>query len=71
MPIAIWAHDALTKAGGAGLVRSAPGDPLTSPGQDLSSKIRVPVPAAPLAGGDTPGRVLGARRWCRYGWSWP
>jgi hypothetical protein len=50
MPIAIWAHDALTKAGGAGLVRSAPGDPLTSPGRDLSSKIRVPGPPPPLPG---------------------
>jgi hypothetical protein len=49
MPIAIWAHDALTKAGRAGLVRPAPGDLLTSPGQDLSSKIRVRVPGRIVA----------------------
>jgi hypothetical protein len=50
MPIAIWAHDALTKAGRTGLVRLAPGNPLTSPGQDLSSKIRGLVPAALFPG---------------------
>jgi hypothetical protein len=61
MPIAILARDALTKAGRAGLVRLVPGDALTSPGRDLSSKIRVPVPAAPLAwlAGDTPGPGAG------------
>jgi hypothetical protein len=48
MPVAFWARGALTRAGRAGLVRPAPGDPLTSPGQDLSSKIRVPVPPVPF-----------------------
>jgi hypothetical protein len=50
MPVAIWARDALTRGGRIGLARPAPGDPLTSPGQDLSSKIRVLVPAAPFPG---------------------
>jgi len=44
MPIAIWVHDALTKAGGSGCCGPAPGDPLPSPGQDLSPKIRILVP---------------------------
>jgi len=44
MPIAILARDALTKAGRTGLARPAPGDPLTSPGLDPLSKIRVPAP---------------------------
>ena len=73
MPIAILARDALTKAGGTWLARLVPGDPLTSRGQDPLSKIRVPVPAGPFGwlAGDTPGQVLGMRRSCRYGWSWP
>jgi hypothetical protein len=57
MPVAIWARDALTKAGRTVLVRPAPGDPLTSPGQDPSSKIRVLVPAVPLAGWRTTRRA--------------
>jgi hypothetical protein len=57
MPVAIRAGDVLTKTGRTWLVRLVPGDPLTSPGQDPSSKNRVPAPAV-LAGlaGDTPGR---------------
>jgi hypothetical protein len=50
MPVAIRAEDASTKIGGTWLTRLAPGDPLTSPGRDLSSKIRAPAPAVPFAG---------------------
>ena len=72
MPVAIRAGDVLTKTGRTWLVRLVPGDPLTSPGQDPSSKTRVPTPAV-LAGlaGDTPGRFRQNFRSYRYGWSWP
>ena len=57
MPAAVLACDALTKADRTGLVRSVPGDPLASPGLDLSSKIRVPVPTVLFRpADDTPGR---------------
>jgi hypothetical protein len=60
MPIAILVRDALTRAGRTGLARSAPGDPLTSPGLDLLSKIRVPAATVfLLPGGRHAGRVLG------------
>src|SRR6202043_276481 len=38
MPVAIRAYDASTKTGRTWLARLAPGDPLTSPGHDLSPK---------------------------------
>jgi hypothetical protein len=68
MPIAILARDALTKAGRTGLARSAPGDPLTSPGLDLSSKIRVPAatvlfPAGGRHAGPGAGNVLVVAVW--------
>jgi hypothetical protein len=73
MPVGIRAYDSPAKTGRTWLAGVAPGDPLTSPGQDLSSKTRVPMPAVlfPARSGDTPGRFRGNCRSCRYGWSWP
>ena len=59
MPITIVARDAPTKAGRTGLARSVPGNPLTSPGQDLSSKIRVPAATVLV-----PGRRATRRAGC-------
>jgi hypothetical protein len=40
MPVAIRAGDVLTKTGRTWLVRLVPGDPLTSPGQDVGGHRR-------------------------------
>ena len=44
------AGDAWAEIGGIWLVRLVPGDPLTSPGMDLLSKIRAPAPVQPQGG---------------------
>src|SRR5215467_4998502 len=67
MPVAIMAEDASTKIGGTWLTRLAPGDPLTSPGRDLSSKIWASAPAVPFAGGRATRRAGSAHRAVRAG----
>jgi hypothetical protein len=44
-PSRSMAGDACAEIGGIRLVRLGPGDPLTSPGMDLLSKIRTPSPS--------------------------
>src|SRR5256885_13557245 len=67
MPVAIWAADALTKIGSAWLARPVPGYPLTSRGLDLSSKIRVPVPAVPFGSWQATRRAASAEMAGRAG----